>query len=204
MSASAGAARREVKNCDPRWTSTGRMNDVLVLEQHGKDLREQKRPAEDDRMLVGGEPIASVHLQTAGGQLVAIRVILDPARLARLGAWAAKQAIRVAAKLGKRVRSLTVAATNNVAYPWVIGVVPFTYGVNTHNMNRFDPDLSHDSIIFRRLFRCFERSAPNADTHLSLAGDAPEARAIEPPEIGDVVGLPRVGGLHHRYVRRAA
>jgi hypothetical protein len=29
-------------------------------------------------------------------------------------------------------------------------------------------------------------------------------RAVEQPENGTVVGLPRVGGLHHRYVRRAA
>jgi hypothetical protein len=29
-------------------------------------------------------------------------------------------------------------------------------------------------------------------------------RAIQPPEIGSVVALPQVGGLHHRYERRAA
>ena len=33
---------------------------------------------------------------------------------------------------------------------------------------------------------------------------APEPRAIQPPEMGSVVALPQVGGLHHRYERRAA
>ena len=41
-------------------------------------------------------------------------------------------------------------------------------------------------------------------THLSLGKDAPEPRAVEPPEMGEVVELPLVGGLRHRYVRRAA
>ncbi len=41
-------------------------------------------------------------------------------------------------------------------------------------------------------------------THLSLGKDTPEGRAVEPPELGKVVELPVVGGLHHRYTRRAA
>jgi hypothetical protein len=39
--------------------------------------------------------------------------------------------------------------------------------------------------------------------HMSLAGDAPVRRPIEPPGVGRVVALPRVGGLHHRYARAA-
>ena len=41
-------------------------------------------------------------------------------------------------------------------------------------------------------------------THLSLAKDAPEPRSVQPPSQGRVVGVPRVGGLHHEYLRRAA
>jgi len=41
-------------------------------------------------------------------------------------------------------------------------------------------------------------------THLSLGKDSPESRAVQPPELGRVVAIPRVGGLHHRYDRRAA
>jgi hypothetical protein len=45
----------------------------------------------------------------------------------------------------------------------------------------------------------------NADrSHMSLDGEAPLGRAVEPPVNGKAVALPRVGGLHHRYVRRAA
>jgi hypothetical protein len=34
--------------------------------------------------------------------------------------------------------------------------------------------------------------------------DTPEPRMVQPPELGGVVELPEVGGLHHRYERRAA
>jgi hypothetical protein len=33
--------------------------------------------------------------------------------------------------------------------------------------------------------------------------DAPEPRPAQPPERGRVVAVPQVGGLHHRYQRRA-
>jgi len=41
-------------------------------------------------------------------------------------------------------------------------------------------------------------------THLSLAKDAPESRSVQPTSQGRVVEVPRVGGLHHEYLRRAA
>jgi hypothetical protein len=41
-------------------------------------------------------------------------------------------------------------------------------------------------------------------THLSLGKDLPARREIEWPEMGEVIELPVVGGLHHRYTRRAA
>jgi transposase InsO family protein len=40
-------------------------------------------------------------------------------------------------------------------------------------------------------------------THLSLGKDSPEPRSIQPEHMGRVVALPQVGGLHHRYERRA-
>jgi hypothetical protein len=43
-----------------------------------------------------------------------------------------------------------------------------------------------------------------ARTHLALQKDAPDGRPIERPEVGTVVQIPEVGGLHHRYVRQAA
>jgi putative transposase len=41
-------------------------------------------------------------------------------------------------------------------------------------------------------------------THLSLAKDSPQPRPTARPTIGPVVAIPQVGGLHHRYDRRAA
>jgi hypothetical protein len=40
--------------------------------------------------------------------------------------------------------------------------------------------------------------------HLSLEKDSPEPRKVHPPELGRVIAIPQVGGLHHRYERRAA
>ncbi len=40
--------------------------------------------------------------------------------------------------------------------------------------------------------------------HLALAKDTPESRPAQPPEQGRVISIPQVGGLHHRYERRAA
>jgi hypothetical protein len=41
-------------------------------------------------------------------------------------------------------------------------------------------------------------------THLSLAKDVPEPRPVHAADGGAVVAIPQVGGLHHRYERRAA
>jgi transposase InsO family protein len=54
--------------------------------------------------------------------------------------------------------------------------------------------------ILRSCFSYYHKSR----THLSLDKDAPEQRAVQPRELGKVIALPEVGGLHHRYERRAA
>jgi len=61
----------------------------------------------------------------------------------------------------------------------------------------------HETSLRRTLksyFEYYHRSR----THLSLGKDAPEPRAIQPSELGSVVAVPQVGGLHHRYERQAA
>src|SRR5690606_16392932 len=54
-----------------------------------------------------------------------------------------------------------------------------------------------------RLVRDYARFYNDDRPHMALDGDAPARRAVEGPRLGDVVALPRVGGLHHRYSRAA-
>ena len=61
----------------------------------------------------------------------------------------------------------------------------------------------HENSLRRTLHSYFDYYH-RSRTHLSLGKDSPEPRAIQPPEMGSVVALPQVGGLHHRYERRAA
>jgi putative transposase len=61
----------------------------------------------------------------------------------------------------------------------------------------------HESSL-RRTLDSYLDYYHRARTHLSLGKDSPEPRSIQPPEKGSVVAVPQVGGLHHRYERRAA
>jgi hypothetical protein len=56
----------------------------------------------------------------------------------------------------------------------------------------------------RRVLHAYLAYYHGARTHLSLDKDAPEPRAVERLEQGRIVETPLVGGLHHRYSRRAA
>jgi putative transposase len=61
----------------------------------------------------------------------------------------------------------------------------------------------HENSLRRTLnsyFDYYHRSR----THLSLEKDSPEPRVIQPPDVGSIVAVPQVGGLHHRYERQAA
>ena len=59
---------------------------------------------------------------------------------------------------------------------------------------------SHLRYVLKKYFRYYL----NSRTHLSLEKDAPESRAVHAPALGRIVDIPQVGGLHHRYERRAA
>ncbi len=51
----------------------------------------------------------------------------------------------------------------------------------------------------RRVIRSYVAYYHEDRTHLGLEKDAPEERPTEPRETGEIVAIPRVGGLHHRY-----
>jgi transposase InsO family protein len=55
-----------------------------------------------------------------------------------------------------------------------------------------------------RVLRSYASYYHASRTHRALDGDSPDGRAVEPPELGEVFAHPRVGGIHHRYARRAA
>ena len=61
-----------------------------------------------------------------------------------------------------------------------------------------------DERHLRRILREYLNYYHTCRTHLSLNKDPPETRLVEPPEMGDIVAFPHVGGLHHRYGRMAA
>jgi hypothetical protein len=61
-----------------------------------------------------------------------------------------------------------------------------------------------DERRLRRVLSAYFEYHHHSRTHLSLAKDCPDPRPIQPPSAGTVVAFPQVGGLHHRYERRAA
>jgi transposase InsO family protein len=56
----------------------------------------------------------------------------------------------------------------------------------------------------RRILSAYFSYYHKSRTHLSLGKDAPEPRAVHHPSMGNIIEIPEVGGLHHRYERRAA
>jgi len=59
---------------------------------------------------------------------------------------------------------------------------------------------NHLRWLLKDYFRYYHKSR----THLSLSKDAPECRAIQSNKSDRIIQIPEVGGLHHRYERRAA
>jgi putative transposase len=57
----------------------------------------------------------------------------------------------------------------------------------------------------RRVLSSYFQYHHDARTHLSLHKDCPRPRPVQPPSAGNnIIAVPEVGGLHHRYERRAA
>jgi len=55
-----------------------------------------------------------------------------------------------------------------------------------------------------RLLKAYFAYYHRGRTHLGLDKDAPEPRPVQGPKEGNIVAFPQLGGLHHRYERRAA
>ena len=61
-----------------------------------------------------------------------------------------------------------------------------------------------DEGSLRRILASYFDYYHRTRTHLSLGKDSPETRPVQASEIGPVVAVRQVGGLHHRYERQAA
>ena len=61
-----------------------------------------------------------------------------------------------------------------------------------------------DEGSLRRILGSYVEYYHRSRTHLSLQKDSPVPRPVHPRHIGPVVSVRQVGGLHHRYERRAA
>ena len=70
-------------------------------------------------------------------------------------------------------------------------------------------DVLNDVIVLnerhlRRVLHSYVSYYHTWRVHRSLNMDAPEPRAVQPPEPASVRKVPEVGGLHHHYERIAA
>ncbi len=61
-----------------------------------------------------------------------------------------------------------------------------------------------DEVHLRRILARYFEYYNDTRCHLSLAGDAPEPRGVQGPELGEVIEFQEMGGLHLRYERAAA
>ena len=86
--------------------------------------------------------------------------------------------------------------------PWQRAFVERVIG--TIRRECLDHVIVFDAASFRRTLNLYLDYYHRSRTHLSLEKDSPDPRAVQPPRYGHVVSVPQVGGLHHRYERRAA
>jgi transposase InsO family protein len=67
--------------------------------------------------------------------------------------------------------------------------------------------LDHVMIVsethLQRILACYFDYYHGCRTHLSLDRNSPTPRDVEPASQRDVIAIPKVGGLHHRYTRAA-
>jgi putative transposase len=86
------------------------------------------------------------------------------------------------------------------ASPWQRAYVERLIGSIRHDC------LDHVIVLgeahLRRILKSYLEYYHHSRTHLGLNKDTPKPRTV--PEMGKIIELPEVGGLHHRYERRAA
>jgi len=94
------------------------------------------------------------------------------------------------------IHEVLIAARSPWQSPYVERVI------GTRRRDLLDHVIVVDEEHLHRLLRKVIDDDHPCRTHLSLSKDSPAGREVERPEMGDVIELPVVGGLHHRYTRR--
>ena len=84
--------------------------------------------------------------------------------------------------------------------PWQQGYVERVIG--SIRRECLDHVIVFNETSLRRTLRSYLRYYHRSRLHLSLDKDSPDSRSVQ--TIGNVVAIPEVGGLHHRYERRAS
>ena len=108
-----------------------------------------------------------------------------------------------AEKVQRRIRSLGIDEVITAARsPWQNPYVERIIG--SIRRDCLDHVIVLNERHLRRILREYFTYYHTSRTHLSLNKDPPESRAVESVVSGNIVALPRVGGLHHRYTRIAA
>jgi len=86
--------------------------------------------------------------------------------------------------------------------PWQRAYVERVIG--TIRRECLDHVIVFNEASLRRHVKSFLAYYHASRTHLSLDKDTPETRPVQAPDAGRIIAIPQVGGLHHRYERRAA
>jgi putative transposase len=86
--------------------------------------------------------------------------------------------------------------------PWQRAYVERVIG--TIRRECLDHVIVFNETSLRRHLASFVDYYHRSRTHLSLLKDTPDSRPVQLVSAGPVVAIPEVGGLHHRYERRAA
>jgi putative transposase len=86
--------------------------------------------------------------------------------------------------------------------PWQSAYVERVIG--TIRRECLDHLIVFSEVSLRRTLHSYFAYYHGSRTHLSLSKDAPDSRPVHPVRLGNVIVIPQVDGLHHRYERRAA
>jgi putative transposase len=102
-----------------------------------------------------------------------------------------------------RIQVMGIKEVVTAAYsPWQNAYVERIIG--SVGRECLDHVIVFDERHLRRVLSSYFQYYHKTRTHLALDKDCPESRPIQPLSAGKIIAFPQVGGLHHRYERRAA